>query len=366
MVKEDRSRTREPEPEPMIDYAQHAYEEFHKVQHRADNPYVIKNGDRPWQDGIQGRVKFYSGPIFDDAVLPGWFVFKEEQREKSGRHTHQGGLSLFATKGEGESFIKDERVPWEKGDLVILPIVPGGIEHQHFNRNDPDNPSEWLAHIWMPHIERLGAGLTQNDYFEHAETHGEDWTADHEHEEVSQEFMDFEYSDWLDYELPAETETFYDDLIIERNQFRKSMAESQEAGNYKIIKGEDITYEWNPQGKIKWYLHPSRENVSVRNILFSVQEIPPGSRSGKQLRQGGVAHYIWEGMGHSIIDGDRYEWEKGDYLAFPVKPEGISIQHFNDDPENPARFTRCEPYNKHLGFDLGSGFKQLESCPEYE
>ena len=81
------------------------------------------------------------------------------------------------------------------------------------------------------------------------------------------------------------------------------------------------------------------------------------------------------GKGHTIIDGARYkdgpkrlEWGAEDYMAIPLSPEGCQFQHFNDDPENPAKIVVTEPsHGYELGWlDLGCGFEQLENCPEYD
>lgn len=372
---DEKTRSPEPEPEPrnLLEEYMEDNREFHD---RVNDSYVVKGDEIPWEVNTQGRLKFYSLPQIDDAVLPEMYVFKHRIAEKSGRHTHQGGLILFGIQGEGATVVDDQRVEWSRGDLVLLPVKPGGITHQHFNRNDPDNPAEWLAIIPHPYFVQLGAELTQNEISqEWHEAHGDALDAeDHDHHgdlspadhgDITYPFEDFDYSDWLDYEEPEETETLYDDLIVERNKFRKSMAESQEAGNWAKIEADQPDWEWNPQGKTKWYLHPSFNDRSVKNLLFAVQEIPPGSRSGKQHRQGGAVHFVLEGTGHSNVAGRRFDWEAGDYLGLPLRPDGQPVQHFNDDPENPARFIVSEPRFPAMGFDKGCGFAQLESCPEY-
>ncbi len=48
--------------------------------------------------------------------------------------------------GEGYSVVDGERLDWEAGDLLLLPLQPGGVEHQHFNRS-PDQPVKWIAFI---------------------------------------------------------------------------------------------------------------------------------------------------------------------------------------------------------------------------
>lgn len=400
----DRTRSREPEPEPEKLKYDEFYDRHLDLHKRRENPFVVKEDDIPWEVAKQGKLKWYSMHAVDNAVLPETMVFKEEIAEHSGRHTHQGGLGLFGLKGKGATVVDDQRVEWEAGDFVCLPVKPGGVTHQHFNRGDPDNPAQWLAIIYQPHLERPGAAIAQKtvskDWEEmhgaaedaHGHDHGDEYgyhshegpeDPGHEHDEddeqavgipseledfsqVNEHFEDFDYSDWLDYESPEETETLYDDLIDRRNRFRRQMARTQEKGTWGIIKRDYPDWELNPQGRMKWYLHPDLDDRSLQNLLYAVQEIPPGSRSGKQQRQGGIVHYFLEGSGHSIINGTRHDWEAGDYLGLPYTPDGHSVQHFNDDTSSSVRFVFAEPNPGGLGVDLGAGFKQIEPCPEYE
>ena len=64
--------------------------------------------------------------------------------------------------GEVNSIVDGERVDWEKGDLVLLPLREKGVEHQHFNL-DPKKPSKWAAFINIPIIEHLASVLEQKE-----------------------------------------------------------------------------------------------------------------------------------------------------------------------------------------------------------
>jgi gentisate 1,2-dioxygenase len=55
--------------------------------------------------------------------------------------------------------VEGERIAWEKGDLLMLPLRPGGIEHQHFN-TDPNVPVRWIAFIHNPIMEHLAHEIT--------------------------------------------------------------------------------------------------------------------------------------------------------------------------------------------------------------
>jgi gentisate 1,2-dioxygenase len=131
-----------------------------------------------------------------------------------------------------------------------------------------------------------------------------------------------------------------------------------------IVPGDEIPWEWNRQGKQKWYMHPDMTENCLNTLMFYVQELPPNGRSGKQKSQGGQAGVVIEGHGYTLVDGVRHDWEKHDVLNFPVRTEGIVVQHVNLDAEKPALLAFVEPNTVDaLGVDRGCGFEQIEDAP---
>ena len=117
---------------------------------------------------------------------------------------------------------------------------------------------------------------------------------------------------------------------------------------------------------MRWYLHPLVQSTCMFNLQIYVQEIPPGSRSGRLLHQGNGVLYVLEGQGYTLIDGQKYHWAKNDVLQLPLRTKGVVIQHYNSGEDEKARFVYCEPNSAHsLTVDRGSGFEQLEEAPEY-
>ena len=110
----------------------------------------------------QGRLRTYLGHTVKDTPLQDWIVFTHEVRGASGKHRHQGGLVIYVIDGAGYSIVDGERVDWEKGDLVLLPMREGGVEHQHFNEN-PDKPAVWIAFIRRAIQEYVASELTQTE-----------------------------------------------------------------------------------------------------------------------------------------------------------------------------------------------------------
>ena len=67
------------------------------------------------------------------------------------------------------------------------------------------------------------------------------------------------------------------------------------------------------------------------------------------------------------MDGVKHYWEAGDVVQIPLIPLGVIYQHFNTDQKNPLVLISVEANTvAALGMDRGSGFEQIENCPEYE
>lgn len=140
----------------------------------------------------------------------------------------------------------------------------------------------------------------------------------------------------------------------------------QTRNGIQVIKEAELPLEVSRQGLLRWYLHPSIKDTCLSVLLFYQQEIPPGSRSGRLKFQGGQVMMITEGRGYTTIDGVKHPWKAGDVLNLPLRADGIIVQHFNADPNNPAKFVAVEPnWLEGVTVDRGCGFEQLEDAPEY-
>jgi gentisate 1,2-dioxygenase len=100
----------------------------------------------------------------------------------------------------------------------------------------------------------------------------------------------------------------------------------------RVIKGKDLKLKWGPQYFNANILTPE-ENTS--QVLFAHYVVlAPGGKSQKHGHMNEAMFYILDGKGHEIHDGVRYDWEAGDVV---VVENSCVHQHFNDDPNRPAR-----------------------------
>lgn len=162
MAEIERTRLRERERPAMNAYETALQNDRAFAERQNTGRVVAKFGDCPQELSRQGRLRFYLDPTIKDTPLQDWIVFTHEVRTQSGKHRHQGGLIIYVIEGKGYSVVDGERIEWKKGDLVLLPLRPDGVEHQHFNLQ-PGSPALWMAFIHQPMREYLASEITQTE-----------------------------------------------------------------------------------------------------------------------------------------------------------------------------------------------------------
>lgn len=327
-------------------------DDFARQMIRAQTGTIVIRGDElPWfQNRQANRVKYYLTPQKTDSALQTMEVFVRDDVEFSGMHRHQGAVALFALEGKGHSLVDGESHDWEGGDLILLPLKPGGVAHQHFNDN-PDGPSRSLALIvnaFRDHLANEMVQLSDSPLWRGSKSD-------------NSEGVPLKRS-WADAAHERDDDgTVFGKLFSMRDAFRRRAEEG-----ICVVRGAEKPWEISRHGKVKWLLHPFQDETVMKSLLVYVQEIPPGSRSGKQLNPGGTVQFIMSGEGHSIINDVREDWKAGDCIALPIRTEPITFQHFNDSPTKPVLLVSATPnFVEIFGPDMSSEFEQLESAPEF-
>ncbi|MDP2727827.1 MAG: cupin domain-containing protein [Dehalococcoidia bacterium] len=160
MAEREAQRVKDTEAQPA-DFYEYNYKLASQARQRAiEGRVVIKGKEQPWQETRQGRLKFFLHMAMNDTALEGWRFFIHDVRTHSGRHRHQGGLAIYVLEGKGWTIVDGVRHDWAEGDLILLPLKPGGVEHQHFNA-EPGAPCKWLALIYSAYVHALGNPMEQ-------------------------------------------------------------------------------------------------------------------------------------------------------------------------------------------------------------
>src|SRR5574340_751680 len=100
----------------------------------------------------------------------------------------------------------------------------------------------------------------------------------------------------------------------------------------RVIKGKDIQMKKGPQYYNADLVTPKNKSTQVLYAHYVV--LAPGGHSDKHGHMNEAMFYILDGKGHEVHDGVRYDWKAGDVV---IVENSCVHQHFNDDPDKPAR-----------------------------
>lgn len=154
-------------------------------------------------------------------------------------------------------------------------------------------------------------------------------------------------------------------------------APERNARRRKVVKPWEMPWEMSRHGLLKHLINEAM-NTRMETVDAYMQIIPPGSRSGRHRHLAEECLYVAEGRGwdlHQDCDVEitdafvwtpqdevkRFEWEAGDVIYVP--PNTIH-QHFNADPERPARLISCT--NRIFKAAGLNDLEQIEDAPEYD
>ncbi|PVY60833.1 cupin domain-containing protein [Pusillimonas noertemannii] len=100
----------------------------------------------------------------------------------------------------------------------------------------------------------------------------------------------------------------------------------------RVRKGKELRFVDGPQAYSRHYIEP--KDGITQTFHLHLEEYGPGGKSQKHGHVNEAAFYILDGVGYEIHDGVRYDWKAGDVA---IVHNNCVHQHFNADPEKPAR-----------------------------
>jgi gentisate 1,2-dioxygenase len=219
-------------------------------------------------------------------------------------HRHSWDAVLFVVSGTGWTEIDGRRWTWRPWDAVY---VPHWAEHRH-GTDDPRG-AELLAFSSEPVFETLGAA----------------WM-------LAAEEPDPTAGAWPAPMGPAGDVRWT----------RLSEAAQQARRGRLHTDYDEVPLRPNAKGtRSKFLVDPSIGSVTS-GLTMVMTQYGPGLWQAKHRHPGEAVLYVVEGRGHSyfgeeVSGGSEHSWQAGDLL---VVDRFLWHQHFNDDPERPARLLR--------------------------
>ncbi len=156
---------------------------------------------------------------------------------------------------------------------------------------------------------------------------------------------------------PEPQENLYEQAMRAVNEAMQQRLEGR-----VVVKWDENEFVQGRQGFAKYLLHRKDwAKVGTPGWHIFVNRIL--NHSGKHNHQGGLVIYVLEGKGYTVVDEVKYDWEAGDLLVLPIKPDGCDHQHFNTDPDKPAEWLALVFYP--MWEAVGVGMVQKEEHPDW-
>jgi hypothetical protein len=131
-----------------------------------------------------------------------------------------------------------------------------------------------------------------------------------------------------------------------------------------VLNGDEHEWDSTRQGRIKWFINRETDDKChgvLRDWSVFLHDIK--THSGAHRHQGGLVIYVIEGEGYTEVDGERKDWQEGDALLLPLKPDGVLHKHFNKRPGQKAVWIAFI-YSPYMD-ELGKWVEQKEVAPDF-
>lgn len=205
-------------------------------------------------------------------------------------HRHAPHALRFIMRGSGATTTVDgERYPMHEGDLVL---TPGGMWHDHQHHGEA--PMTWLDGLDISLVNALHAM-----YFE-------------PYPEDQQPVMPLHDRSLREFGSgimgPASGSVPRDGRRLLVYPWVRAYEALQAYARTEPDPFEDFALE---------YKNPATGRPALPTLGLVLQWLRPGAHCKAHRHTGSVLYYVVRGEGATIVDGVRYDWSAGDFLALP-------------------------------------------------
>ncbi|OBQ53808.1 hypothetical protein A4U61_06700 [Streptomyces sp. H-KF8] len=232
-------------------------------------------------------------------VLPG---------ETAPAHRHTPSAIRLMLSGSGHTMVEGEPMLMNPGDLIL---TPGWTWHDH--RNDGDEPMLWLDALDVPFVQTMNAQFYEDFPGKQLQplTQAEDASTNR-------------YGTGM---VPYGTrsKTLHSPLT------KYPYAATKEAlAKLRVDEG-------SPEHGVELeFTNPLTGGPVLPTMACGMHLVPAGNAAITRRHTSSVIFCAVEGTGHTVIDGERFDWEQHDFLAIP---SWSTYRHVADDGADAVLFS---------------------------
>ncbi len=260
-------------------------------------PRILKAGEIPIERGSERRVLILNNPGLSDLKTTTRNIYTGVQMVKPGEiapaHRHTQSAIRFIIQGSGAfTSVEGERCFMEKGDLILTPPW-----QWHDHGNETNEPILWMDGLDINLVRSLDASffepyegaqfpISKPDNFALKKYGGSALVPAWQKPDASRKASPLLIYKW------AKT---YEAL--------QELASANEASPY-----DDIALA---------YVNPLTGGPVLPTLGCGMQMLRPGVHTKAHRHTSSAVYHVVAGQGQTIINGQRFDWKKGDFLALP-------------------------------------------------
>lgn len=219
--------------------------------------------------------------------------------ETAPAHRHTPSAIRLLLQGSGITTVDGEAVHMERGDLVLTPPMTW-----HDHRHPGDEPMIWLDGLDVPFVRG-----------QHAQF-GEEYPGGLQELTKPDDMSVSEYGQGM---VPAHSAWSKKHSPLNKYPYSTSRPSLQKLWEAQGSPSTGATME---------YVNPLTGGHVIPTLASYLSLVPGGGASLAERHTPSKVYCVLEGKGHSIINGQRYDWEEDDFF---VVPSWHWYQHFADE-----------------------------------
>lgn len=228
--------------------------------------------------------------------------------ETAPAHRHTPSAIRLMLSGRGHTMVEGEPMLMEPGDLVL---TPGWTWHDH--RNDGDEPMLWLDGLDVPFVQGLNAQFYEDFPGKRLQppTQGEDAST-------------LRYGTGM---VPYGARPQRPHSPLTKYPYAETKAALAKLRADQADPSHGVELE---------FVNPLTGGPVVPTLTCGMHLVPAGRSSLRRRHTSSAVWCVTEGSGHTIIDGERYDWEQHDFFAVP---SWSTYQHVADEGTDAVLFS---------------------------
>jgi gentisate 1,2-dioxygenase len=223
--------------------------------------------------------------------------------ESAPGHRHTPGAVRFVMEGEGASTTVDgDCCEMHEGDLVLTPPW-----HWHDHRNTSDTSVMWFDGLDLPLVRHLDAIFFES------------YDADDLQPVLGLNLSEGRFTS--PGTVPADAwgaTTPHSPLLVYRYSDANRTLDALLGAPGQVMATLD-------------YVNPTTGGSVMPTLGCSIHRILPGARTATRREVGSSIYVVFKGSGMSVINGERFEWSRGDIF---VVPSWAALDHEASEPSD--------------------------------